>query len=226
MIANRTEWNTKHRELRKALSQPDRLEEARSLFIELHNCLHSGSGWSLEEELWAGLNEAEFRCVPPGEEHSIAWCLWHLTRIEDVTMSVLVCNAPQVFSSGGWELRLHAPIRDTGNEINLEMVGELSTKVAFEELRAYRNAVGAQTQKVVSGLQTADLKRKTPPDRLQRLLDEGALFPKSQEVLDYWSRLTVAGLLLMPPTRHNLVHLNEALTLKRKLRKYLRSGLL
>lgn len=29
-------------------------------------------------------------------------------------------------------------------------------------------------------------------------------------VTDYWSRRTIAGLLLMPATRHNFVHLNEA----------------
>jgi len=35
-------------------------------------------------------------------------------------------------------------------------------------------------------------------------------------VIDYWSGLTLAGLLLMPPTRHNFIHLNEALRLKQK----------
>jgi hypothetical protein len=30
------------------------------------------------------------------------------------------------------------------------------------------------------------------------------------DVVDYWSRRDVAGLLLMPPTRHTIVHWNEA----------------
>jgi hypothetical protein len=32
-----------------------------------------------------------------------------------------------------------------------------------------------------------------------------------------WSKRTVAGLLPMPPTRHNFLHLNEALRIKQKL---------
>jgi hypothetical protein len=34
---------------------------------------------------------------------------------------------------------------------------------------------------------------------------------------DYWSKKTIAGLLLMPPTRHNFVHLNEAARIRQKL---------
>jgi hypothetical protein len=36
-------------------------------------------------------------------------------------------------------------------------------------------------------------------------------------VLEYWGGLTYAGLLLMPPTRHNFIHLNEALRVKKKV---------
>jgi hypothetical protein len=33
-------------------------------------------------------------------------------------------------------------------------------------------------------------------------------------LLDYWGKQKVAGLLLMPATRHLMVHLNEAVRLK------------
>jgi hypothetical protein len=39
------------------------------------------------------------------------------------------------------------------------------------------------------------------------------------ETVDYWSKKTIAGLLLMPPTRHCILHLNEAMRIKEKLRK-------
>jgi len=32
-----------------------------------------------------------------------------------------------------------------------------------------------------------------------------------------WGGLTLAGLLLMPPTRHNFVHLNEAVRIKARI---------
>ena len=41
--------------------------------------------------------------------------------------------------------------------------------------------------------------------------------PSAREIVDYWGGLTIAGLVLMPPTRHNFVHLNEALRIRQKL---------
>ena len=54
------------------------------------------------------------------------------------------------------------------------------------------------------------------PDRLERVLAEGAVTEAGRGVADYWAGLTGAGLLLMPPTRHALVHLNEAARIKQK----------
>jgi len=56
-----------------------------------------------------------------------------------------------------------------------EGVQNLSVRVAFEDLRAYRNAVGQRTREVVFQLGSVDIPRKTPLARLQRLLDEGAV---------------------------------------------------
>jgi hypothetical protein len=50
-------------------------------------------------------------------------------------------------------------------------------------------------------------------------MDEGALLPEAIGILQYWSKRTIAGLLLMPPTRHNFLHLNEALRIKLKLQR-------
>lgn len=227
MDPNRVEWNQHHQALRRALKSVATLDEARQLFFAVHAPLHAysvykGQGWNLEEALWEGLTEAEFRYIPEGEEHSIAWCLWHLARIEDATMNVLVADSTQVYRQGDWASRLHCPIDDTGNLISAEEVIHVSQKVAFEDLRAYRSEVGRHTRAIVAGLSANDLKRKSPAERLQRLLTEGAVLPNATGLLDYWGGLTVAGLLLMPPTRHNLVHLNEMLSLNRKVKKALK----
>jgi hypothetical protein len=58
--------------------------------------------------------------------------------------------------------------------------------------------------------------QKVSPARLQRLLDDGSVPPEAMGLIEYWGNLTIAGLLLMPPTRHCLVHLNEALKVKKK----------
>ena len=224
MEPNRQQWNEQHKALRQALRQASDLDRVRELFLAVHAPLHARTvsntaGWNLEEELWLGLSEAAFRCIPAGKEHSIAWCLWHLARIEDITMNLLVADCDQVISQGDWARRLHSPFQDTGNLISPQGVQGLSEQVAFEALRVYRSAVGQRTREIVFQLGTKDIHSKVSPARLQRCLQERAVLPEAQGLLDYWGNLTVAGLLLMPPTRHNFVHLNEALLLKKKALK-------
>jgi hypothetical protein len=60
------------------------------------------------------------------------------------------------------------------------------------------------------------LKQQVDPIRVQQVMDEGVVVEEARAIANYWSRRNIAGLLLMPATRHNLVHLNEALRLKRR----------
>lgn len=226
MEPNRKLWNENFKQLRRLLNDPQMLAEGKALFLSLHAPLHARAvsgqpGWNLDEELWNGLDEAAFRCIPAGEEHSIAWCLWHLARIEDITMNVLVAGQHQLFEREGWAVRLHVPLKDTGNLISDAALRALSEQVDWQALHAYRSAVGKSTRTVVQSLTAADLKRKTPPERLQKTLGEGGINPAATGVVEYWGGLTVKGLLLMPPTRHTLVHMNECLALKLKAQKSL-----
>lgn len=157
-----------------------------------------------------GLEEAEFRRIPEGQEHSIAWIVWHLSRVEDVTMNLLVAGRDQVFEVGGWQGKTRSPIKHTGNGTGLDVAEAFSADVDISALRAYRVAVGHTTQKLVQALTRADFKRKVAPENIQRILDEGAVLQEGTDVVDYWHRRDVAGLLLMLLTRHTIVHLNEA----------------
>jgi hypothetical protein len=99
----------------------------------------------------------------------------------------------------------------------MDEVVTLSKQIDIQSLREYRIAIGTRTRKIVSQLQPSDLKQKVNPSRLQYLLDEGAVVEAARGLLNYWGGLTHAGLLLMPSTRHNFIHLNEALRLKKKI---------
>jgi hypothetical protein len=48
-------------------------------------------------------------------------------------------------------------------------------------------------------------------------LREGAVVEDAKGLIDYWSKRKISGLLLMPPTRHCFIHLNEALKIKKKV---------
>ncbi|MFZ6027592.1 MAG: DinB family protein [Chloroflexota bacterium] len=219
METHRKRWNEQQKALRQALetAQP----EAKALFFSQHAMLHatevSSTGMaSFDEELWQGLDDETARRIPRNETHSIAWCLWHLARIEDVTMNLILAGSDQLFECDGWSTHLKVDLRDTGNAMTPGEIATLSNAVDLAALRAYRSAVGRRTRQIVGQLPQNDFKQKVDPAHLQRVLDEGAVCEASKGLLDYWGNLTFAGLLLMPPTRHNLVHLNEAIRLKKK----------
>jgi hypothetical protein len=211
----RKELNPRQKELRESLTHGNDAEEAKRQFLELHGILHSKrvapeSPWSYEDMLLNELDERVYRMIPAGEEHSLIWIIWHLSRIEDLTMNLLVAGRDQVFECEGWLQKTKSPIRHTGNGTGLDVARVLSEAVDIAALREYRFAVGRATREVVQGLTLEDFKRKPAPKQLQRIMDEGAVLEVGKDVVDYWSSRDVAGLLLMPPTRHTMIHWNEA----------------
>ncbi len=224
MDPQRKLWNQRQGELRRLLVDPASHAQAIELFLSQHAMLHAGvmtasSQLTFEDELWQDLDEEEARRVPPGGEHSVAWIIWHLARIEDVTMNLLVAGSPQVLVHEGWQERLLVDRRDTGNLIEREEVLRLSASVDIHALREYRLAVGRRTRAIAAQLQAADLKRKVDPARLAQVRAKEAVVEAASDLLKYWGSLSVAGLLLMPPTRHCFVHLNEGLRLKSALKR-------
>ncbi len=214
-------WNQQQKELRSALASPGEHQKALELFHSQHAALHSSAlaeseAWSLADEVWKDLSADIARRIPRNCEHSIVWNMWHLARIEDVTMNVLVAGGPQIMLEDDWLPRLGVAARDTGNAMDEQAIAKLSAAMDIAELRAYRVAVGRGTRKIVGRLEPDELKQKVDPARLQRLLDEGAVVEAAMGLIDYWSKRTITGLLLMPPTRHNMVHLNEAWRLKHR----------
>lgn len=208
-------------ELRKKLLNEDSFDEAMELFMTQHAMLHSGrmaqsGSWSLADYVFSDIPEERIRRIPHGSEHSIAWNIWHIARIEDVAMNMLVAGDQQVFTQEGWQNSLGIEAHDTGNAMPPDLILQLTEDINIPSLRTYRVAVGLRTRKIVSQLQPESLKYKVDPARLAEVQKAGAVIPAANGLIEYWSRRNIAGLLLMPATRHNLVHLNESLRLKEK----------
>lgn len=221
METQRKALNKQQSELRRVMTSYEQHDEAMRLFNHQHARLHAqkmaqSEPWSFEDAVLDDMDEAHMRRIPKGCEHSMAWCAWHMARIEDVAMNLLVAGSAQVLNGGDWLARMKVRVRHTGNAMDAESVAGLSAAIDIEALRAYRVAVGRRTREVVGQLAPEALKEKVDPRRLQRVMDEGAVVEAARGVVDYWGRRNIAGLLLMPATRHNLIHLNEALRLKRR----------
>ncbi|MCB9458007.1 MAG: DinB family protein [Anaerolineaceae bacterium] len=222
MDTNHEQWNANQAVLREKLPDGTDFEQMQPLLLAHHAMTHdAGVGppglWSYADEIWDGLSESDARLIPNKFEHSLIWIFWHLARIEDITMNVLVAGTPEVYADDNWRVDLNVPFAHTGNEISDSDMQALNDSADVDALRAYRVAVGRRTQEIITGLTAEDMPKHADPARVQRVRDSDSVLPEASGVIDYWSRRTIAGLLLMPPTRHNFIHLNEAAQIKEAL---------
>ncbi len=222
MINVSEQWNPKQALLKEYLSTRDKFDEAIKLCLEMHSLVHtsemsSSTVRTYEDDLWDGLNEQVFRWIQENGKPTIAWNSWHMTRIEDITSNILIADDSQVLNNE-WSRKLNSEILDTGNAMTVKEIEDFSNRVNMRELRSYRIAVGRRTQIIIEQLKSDDLKRKMTSRRLKRIVSEGGVLDVegSRWLIDFWGRKTVSGILLMPITRHQIVHLNDSLKMKEK----------
>jgi hypothetical protein len=224
MEANYRRWNDQHNLLRQFLEKEKDYPKALELFLHHHAEIHTkelclGEHWSFPSEVLEGLNDQQMRLILAKEEHSIVWLLWHIARIEDVTMNILLADSDQLFNTGDWKVKLASPFVNLGNEMTPEEICRLSESVDLNALMAYRLAVGKRTRDIVRSLDFSTLHRQPDPNRLARIAKEGAVGEKAAWLLDYWGGKPATNLLLMPASRHCFVHLNEIRYMLPKLKR-------
>ena len=73
--------------------------------------------------------------MPTSKAETIAWVIWHIARIEDLTMNMLVARQEQVWNAE-WKQRLHTKLEDTGNALTDDDIMEFSKTVCIRELLA------------------------------------------------------------------------------------------
>lgn len=220
-----TQWNPLQAQLKEIILREDRFDEAVALLYRMHALVHSaavydGSAPTYMDETYAGVDPQTFQTMPTAKDVTIAWDIWHITRIEDLTTNLLIDEGAQVLDAA-WAARLHTACTDTGNAMTDPEILQLSRELTMDALRDYRDAVGRRTREVIAGLRPGDMRRKVPPAGLARIREQGGVtaHPDSAWLLDFWGRKTIAGLCLMPVTRHQIVHLNDCAKLKEKCRR-------
>ena len=105
-----------------------------------------------------GLTEDQLAFRPAGQANSIAWLVWHLTRIQDDHLAHLA-GTEQVWAADGWDGRFALPYRpgDTGYGHSSEQVA--ACRAPGELLTGYHDAVFRHTVSYVTGLTGGDLDR-------------------------------------------------------------------
>lgn len=220
-----------HKELNAVIRKKDKLAEAKKLFFDLHAKLHlscvSDTEQNEVDNLLNDLLPYEYGIMPTSKDETIAWVLWHIARIEDLTMGVLVAEDEQLFNSE-WKMQMRVPISDTGNAMTDDEIIELSECIDIDKLIDYRNAVGQRTREIVKSLSVSDMRRTVDKQRLEIIKKTGGVTDQKESLwlLDFWGKKDIAGILLMPPSRHMILHLNDCSKWKQHIRegkKYFRS---
>ncbi|MEC3954047.1 DUF664 domain-containing protein [Nocardia sp. CDC153] len=107
----------------------------------------------------ADLTQEELTTRPDGTGNSIAWLIWHLTRVQDDHVAD-VAGLEQVWTAAGWAKRFDLPFDDaaTGYGHSSADVAKLEG-VTAQLLLDYFDAVHDQTIAYVSKLTDPDLPR-------------------------------------------------------------------
>lgn len=213
---NTKEINNTIKQLKELLKKEETFIQGITDFLTLHKMFYRSTNSDPESEtfedlLWKDLDETTAMAKLNSKGRTIIYGIWHVTRIEDLTMNLLVDRGEQVYNSGNYREGINAGIDHTGNSLNRQQILTMSQQVDIVQLQQYRDEVGKQTRKLIKNLQFNDLKTKVKQEDILRIFKEGGVddVPEANWLLDFWARKNTFGILFMPACRHQLVHLNE-----------------
>jgi len=110
-------------------------------------------------EVLGGLSPEQLTFRPDGQANSIAWLIWHLTRIEDDHIAG-VAQVSQVWTADGWAARLGLPFDDDATGYGQQADAVAAVRVESGDLLAdYHDAVYTEAVRYVQRLTDADLGR-------------------------------------------------------------------
>jgi hypothetical protein len=106
-----------------------------------------------------GLDHAALVYRPDSDANSIAWLVWHLTRVQDDHVSE-IADTEQAYVSEGWADRLgmEADVADTGWGHTSEQVGGVRPDRA-QDLMGYLSSVTRHTSSYLQTVNAHELER-------------------------------------------------------------------
>lgn len=172
------------------------------------------------------LKREDFNAIPfinADGYHSktIAYSIWHISRIEDIVAHTIINNDEQTFFAGNYKKRIGSPIITTGNELVKEQISDFSGQLELDELYAYISEVKTSTEIILKNLPFNSMKNKVSPETKKKLTDLNVVSSDENAVwlIDYWCGKDIRGLIQMPFSRHWIMHIEASLRIKNKLYK-------
>jgi hypothetical protein len=132
------------------------------LLVDAFGRIHEAVG-----EVLDGLDEAQLTWRADPGANSIAWLVWHLTRIEDDHLAAGF-GTDQVWLTDGWAERLGLPFDPRAHGYGHSSEDVAAVRTSADLLAGYHDAVHVRTVELVRGVSDSDLDRVvdtrwTPP---------------------------------------------------------------
>ncbi len=160
--------------------------------------------------VWKFVPHDLMRQRPHPHVNSIAWNLWHLTRVEDAGLNRLVVDRSQVLDAGPWLRRLNIPWRHNGGGMTLPEVEDLSGRIDLAALYDYSSAVQARTREIVGRTRMSDLDHVMDPERLHTIFfDEKVAHSQPEAFVATISGWTKGMCLMNYGLTHPFQHVGE-----------------
>ena len=201
-MSTASEWNIQQKALKELIGKKDTFDKAKDLYLSMHRYLHfSDNDNTLMDQLWKMLDKKDFSIMPTTKDVTIAWNIWHITRIEDLTVNILLNCSEQIYNKK-WQKKMKVSVTDTGNAMTDDEIMELSRNMNIEVLKEYRKVVGDKIENLKDELE--NLKLKLKPENLsnedirKQILDEctNGEYSRDLSVLTYYKIRKENGLVV------------------------------
>jgi len=176
------------------------------LFLQRYNVLYE----YFLDGIWKTVPEDLMRQRPHPQVNSIAWNLWHITRVEDGSLNRFVADRSQVLDKGGWMQRMNVPWRHHGSGMNFAEVDELNQCIDLQALYDYSSAVHARTHEIINQIALVDLDAILQPERVRVIvIDEGLAHSQAADLVGWYTGWSKVKFLMNHGLTHPYQHVGE-----------------
>jgi hypothetical protein len=120
--------------------------------------------WGYQTKALDGLTQEEAAWSPAAESNSIAFILWHVTRVEDFFVVRVILRETELYESEGWRQKLGTPAKETGFDYTVEQLLAW-TVPKLEIIGGYSESVRKRTLALLNSIAPERLSEVARPDR-------------------------------------------------------------
>ena len=119
--------------------------------------------WGMIHSAVSDVDDATLARQPNDQSNSMAWLIWHLTRVADRFIKTRLEDAPQLWVQDGWHEKFHmeADADDFGMGWGPEKLAAWEPP-SRDVLLGYFSAMNEVTRQYVGALSAEDLERQIP----------------------------------------------------------------